>query len=152
MQQQLISLNTDLKRLQDEGYLLEVYGGHLLVRHIPYVSPSKEVKYGVFVCVLNLISPQKLGPPPDHTMFFQGETPCLADGSVYTAIINNSRTQQLSSDIIVNHYFSCKPLSGRYTDYYEKVVTYAMILATQANIIDKSATPKINENNKQERI
>lgn len=152
MQQQLISLNTDLSKLKDEGYQLEVCGGHLLVRHIPYVNSSKEVRYGVLVCVLNLISPQKLGPPPDHTMYFQGETPCFADGSPYSSIINNSQTQHLSSDITVNHFFSSRPVSGRYLDYYEKVVTYATILTTQANIIDTTASPKVIELNKQEEI
>ena len=36
MSQQLISLNPDLKRLQDEGYHVEVKNGHLLVHEVPY--------------------------------------------------------------------------------------------------------------------
>src|SRR5690242_19173715 len=34
--QQLISLSPDLKRLRDEGYNLEIRGGHLLVKDVPY--------------------------------------------------------------------------------------------------------------------
>ena len=32
MPQQLINRSTDLKRLQDEGYAIEVQGNHLLLR------------------------------------------------------------------------------------------------------------------------
>ncbi len=79
MQQQLISLNPDLNRLQEEGYDIEVKGGHLVVRQIPYATPSKNVAYGTLVCVLNYVTPTKISTPPDHTIFFCGETPCNAD-------------------------------------------------------------------------
>ncbi|MFR7634026.1 MAG: DUF6791 domain-containing protein, partial [Streptococcus salivarius] len=43
MSQQLINHSPDLKRLRDEGYEIEVHGGHLLVHHIPYVRSNKEI-------------------------------------------------------------------------------------------------------------
>lgn len=142
MQQQLISLNIDLKRLWDDGYELEVCGGHLLAHHIPYVTYGREVKYGTLVCVLTLASVNRVGIPHDHTIFFCGETPCNADGSPLTAIINNSRTQRLTSSILVNHYFSSKPSSGNYSNYYDKIRTYAEILSAQAKVIDQTVTAR----------
>jgi hypothetical protein len=143
MQQQLINLNPDLKRLDEDGYELEVCGGHLLVHHIPYVCPSRIVKYGTLVCVLNYSSPTIIGRPQDHTIFFTGETPCNADGSPMFAIINNSQTRNLSQDIVVNHYFSSKPTTGNYPNYYEKIRTYGEILSSQAKVIDSSVTVRI---------
>lgn len=142
MQQQLINLNYDLKRLDEDGYELEVCGGHLLVHHIPYVNPSRTVKYGTLVCILTYLSPTIIGRPQDHTIYFTGETPCNADGSPMTAIINNSKTLNLSQNIVVNHYFSSKPITGTYPDYYEKIRIYAEILCSQAVLINRLVTTK----------
>lgn len=142
MQQQLISLNPDLNRLQEEGYDIVVKGGHLVVRQIPYVTPSKNVAYGTLVCVLNYATPTKISTPPDHTIFFNGETPCNADGQPLVAIINNSNRQQLTNELMVTHYFSSKPSSGNYPNYYEKIRTYAEILSINAKAIDIQVTTK----------
>ncbi len=144
MQQQLISHSPDLKRLLDEGYEFEIKGGHLVVHHIPYVTPAKEIKYGKLVCVLTLAGPSRTGKPQDHTIYFSGETPCNSDGSVLIAIINNSSRQQLAEDLIVNHYFSSKPTSGNYENYYEKVRTYSEILGAQARAINCTVTARPN--------
>jgi hypothetical protein len=142
MQQQLISLNPDLKQLWDDGYELEVCSGYLLVHHIPYVTTGKEIKYGTLICVLTLAGPNRVGRPRDHTIYFCGETPCLANGTPLTAIINNSRIQRLTATILANHYFSSKPSSGNYNNYYEKIRTYAEILSAQAKVIDQTITAR----------
>jgi hypothetical protein len=151
MQQQLISLNPDLNRLQEEGYDIEVKGGHLVVRKIPYATPSKNVAYGTLVCVLNYATPTKISTPPDHTIFFCGETPCNSDGQPLVAIINNSNKQQLTSEILVTHYFSSKPSSGNYPNYYEKIRTYAEILSINAKAIDIAVTTKPFKKSNQDR-
>lgn len=151
MQQQLISLNPDLNRLQEEGYDIEVKGGHLVVRQIPYVTPYKNVAYGTLVCVLNYATPTKISTPPDHTIFFNGETPCNADGQPLVAIINNSNSQQLTNELLVTHYFSSKPSSGNYPNYYEKIRTYAEILSINAKAIDIQVTTKPFKNPNQNR-
>ena len=144
MQQQLINHSPDLKRLEDEGYQLEVCGGHLIVHHIPYLNSLLEIKYGKLVCVLTLVSANRVGKPQDHTIYFIGETPCNADGTAMTSIINNSNPQQLSEGITVNHYFSSKPASGNYENYYDKIRTYSEILGSQAKSIDNSVTSRPN--------
>lgn len=138
MLQQLINHSPDIKRLSDEGFNIEVNGGYLLIHQIPYVNANCEIKYGTIVTVLNYATPNKAGKPPDHTVHFCGETPCDHTGLPLTAIINNSSTNRLSSEITVNHYFSSKPSCGYYSDYYEKINTYAEILTAQAK--------KLNEN------
>lgn len=142
MQQQLISHSPDLKRLEDEGYEFEIKGGLIVVHHIPYVTPAKEIKYGKLVCALTLTAPNRTGRPPDHTIYFSGETPCNAEGVALTAIINNSNRVQLAEGLLVNHYFSSKPTSGNYRDYYEKIRTYSEILSAQARVINCSVTSR----------
>jgi len=145
MQQQLISLNSDLNQLFVEGYDLVVNGGYLLVHHIPYVTLSKQINYGTLVCVLTYASPSKISPPVDHTLYFVGETPCNSDGVPLNSIINNSQQQQLTVEILVNHYFSSRPLSGNYANYFEKIRTYAEILSIHAKFFDNSVTTKPNK-------
>lgn len=137
MLQQLTSHSPDLKRLQEEGFDLSVseLGGHLIVRQVPYLNPEKKVEFGVLVAVLNLASPSRAGLPPDHTIYFQGNTPHNADGTPLTAIINNSNKVNVGG-VDVDHYFSSKPAAGNYKDYYDKFKTYAEILGSQARVID----------------
>lgn len=142
MQQQLINLNSDLNQLYLDGYDIVVNGGHLIVHQIPYVTPEKIVDYGSLVCVLTYTSPTKVSPPHDHTIFFMGHTPCDANGVALNSIINHSNRQQLTTEIIVSHYFSSKPISGNYPNYYEKIRTYAEILSIHAKSIDNSLTTK----------
>ncbi|MFT3793764.1 DUF6791 domain-containing protein [Flavobacterium sp.] len=142
MQPQLISHSPDLLKLWEAGYELEIKGGHLLVHHIPYVNPSKEVRYGTLVCSLTLRTPVTAGTMQDHTMYLIGETPCDVDGKPLNSIILNTNTQNLGNGIVANFHFSSKPQSGRYADYYEKVYTYAEILSGHAKAIDCTATCK----------
>lgn len=140
MSRELINRSPDLKRLQDEGYEIEVRAGHLLVKHVPYVSPSKEVKYGVLVSVLE-VAVDVTSRPSDHVAMFVGETPCDKDGRALNRILNSSNRRDLGNGIVIEHTFSSKPVGG-YADYYEKMTTYIDMLAGQAQALDPNATAK----------
>lgn len=142
MLQQLISHSEDIGKLASDGYELEVNGAFLIIHHIPYVTPQKQIKYGSLVTALTIAGPGRTGQPADHTMHFQGEIPCDAMGKPLTAIINSSVNQNLGNGIQVQHYFSSKPKSGNYPDYYEKVRTYAGILCSQAQVLEPSVTAR----------
>ena len=47
MSRRPIARSPDLLRLQNEGYDIEVRGGYLLVRDIPYVNSHRAVQRGV---------------------------------------------------------------------------------------------------------
>jgi molybdopterin/thiamine biosynthesis adenylyltransferase len=133
--------SADLRRLQDEGYDLEIRGGFLLVHQIPYVTPAKEVAYGTLVSTLELAG-EVTTAPQQHEMHFVGEKPCDADGVPLSAVINQSQRHELAPGLSVDHFFSSKPAAtGHYSDYYEKVATYATILVTPARRLDPGATP-----------
>lgn len=136
---QLINHSPDLKRLQDEGYELEVKGGYLLIHHIPYVTHLREVKYGILVSELSLANSQKTIMPSTHVINFIGEHPCNHDGSIISALQYSTGNQNLGNGIVISHSFSNKPQNG-YPDYYEKVSTYVKVISSQAQKIDATIT------------
>jgi hypothetical protein len=140
MSQQLISRSPDLTRLRDDGYDVEVRSGHLLVKDVPYVNSAKEVRLGTLVSELTLAG-DVTSTPSTHVAHFVGEHPCLKDGSQIAQIKNQSREQKLAEGVVIQHSFSSKPLSGAYKDYYEKMTTYAAIISSQAQSLDRKATP-----------
>ena len=138
MSQELINLNPDLKRLQDEGYEIEVSGGYLLIHQIPYLNNSKELKFGVLVCTLTPIGDKQFKYDGNHPIFFKGDNPFHKDGSV---IAGNLYNQLLSEGVSVNYQFSFK-LEGGYSDYHHKVTTYINLFSGPAKSLYKGVNEK----------
>ncbi len=140
MSQELISHNSDLNQLWEEGYDLSIKDGHLLIQQVPYVNSKKEVKYGSIVSTLNL-SGNKTLKPETHVVYFQGEIPCRKNGQPITGILNSSGRRSLTRSIQVDHLFSSKPPGG-YPNYYQKIKTYIEIISSPATSIDKNVTAR----------
>lgn len=138
MSTELINLSPDLKRLQDEGYEVEVRSGFLVLHSIPYVNSRLEVVVGTLVTDLTLNN-DRTQEPGDHQVWFVGEQPCNRDGSVISAISPNAATQTLCEGVEVQYRFSCKPPGG-YPDYYAKMTRYIEIISHPARAIDPTAT------------
>src|SRR5437899_7289209 len=130
MSSELISRSPDLKRLRDEGYDVTIVAGHLVVRHVPYVTPTLKVAYGSLVSRLDLAGEVTIRPS-DHVVMFAGEKPCDRRGAPLHKVISSSGRQDLGSGLIVDHVFSSKPPAG-YGDYYDKMTAYVRILAHEA--------------------
>ncbi len=126
MSQKLINLNTDLRRLRDEGYEIELRKGHILIHSIPYVNGSREVKLGTLVSELSL-SGDITVKPKTHVVYFQGEFPCSQDGNPIQQIRHNSGKKVLADRIYADHSFSNKPSTG-YADYHAKITQYIKII------------------------
>lgn len=141
MSQQLVNHSTDLKRLRDDGYEIEIRSGFLLIHHIPYVNQARQVAFGTLISELTLSSNVQTARPGNHVIYFQGEHPCDKNGAIISAISHSSPSQELFPGFIANHLFSNKPQNG-YADYYEKVKTYADIISSQAKSINPSVTEK----------
>lgn len=138
MSQRLINRSPDLKRLQEEGYDIEIRQNHLLVKGVPYVSANKEIKLGTLVSTLNLAG-DVTAPPDTHVAMFTGEYPCDKNGAALNKIfLGNARTD-LGGGLWVDHSFSSKP-TNNYPNYYEKMATYVAILSDQAKAIDPEVT------------
>ena len=134
-----INLSDDLSRLQAEGYELEIVAGHLVVRNVPYVNGSKQVRRGALVDPLNLAG-DRTSKPKKHTIMFAGEMPCDKNGRELE-IANEKQRRKITEDLCIDFSFSRKPPGG-YENYYDKVTAYVAILESQAQAIDENATAK----------
>ncbi len=54
--------SADLKRLREEGYLVQIKGNLLVLREVPYLNANKELKRGALVSTLNLGGRRHPGP------------------------------------------------------------------------------------------
>lgn len=141
MLQQPINLSPDLKRLRNEGFDIEVRGGYLLVKSVPYVNSKREVKFGTLVSSLALAG-DVTTKPDTHVAYFVGEHPCNKDGSEIFQIKHQSQNTELAKDLVVNHSFSSKPPNG-YKDYYEKMSTYVAIISGPVRSINPQVTATV---------
>jgi hypothetical protein len=143
MSQELINLNSDLKKLRDEGYKIEVKSGVALIDKIPYVNSKKQINYGTLVSTL-ILSGNKTIKPDNHVIYFIGDYPCNKDGTQINGIKHQSITKTLADGVVVNHSFSNKPRNG-YANYYDKFIRYIEIISAPAKSLDDSVTAKTFE-------
>lgn len=141
MSPQLISHSPDLKRLRDEGYFVQVKGGLLLMRDVPYVDIHKQVRLGTLISSLTLAG-DATQRPDTHVVHFDGDLPCNANGAPLTAVVNQSAEFNFGHGVTAKHMFSSKPAAG-YADYYEKMTTYAAMLAGPAEVLRPGIRPTV---------
>lgn len=141
MYQKPTNLRTDVARLIDDGYEVSIEHNHLVMRNVPYVTSSREIKRGMLVSPLTG-SFSEVVRPADHVIMFAGDYPCNAQGNALESIRNATCNENVAGQWVINYRFSSKPKCGYYTDYYEKMATYAAILANQAAAIDSDCTPR----------
>src|ERR1700734_1013156 len=135
-----IGLSPDLQRLRKEGYEICVRSGFLLVRHIPYLNPRKQLCFGVLASELTHTNGMTHANP-SHTIFFRGEHPCDRDGMILTSIKHTSPNHAIFKDFTVQHMFSNRPEKG-YADYYQKITNYVGIISAPAMTFDDSVSPR----------
>jgi hypothetical protein len=140
MSHQLINHSPDLKRLRDEGYVVQIKGGLLLLQEIPYVNAQRQVRTGTLISTLNLVG-DVTQYAQDHVASFDGEFPCNADGTPIHQISHQSCDMDLGHGVMAKHSFSSKPASG-YTDYHHKMTTYASILSGPAAVLKPGVSPR----------
>ena len=134
------SLSPDLKRLRDEGYFVQIRGGFLIMREVPYVNAQRKVQTGSLISSLTLAG-DVTRPPDTHVVHFDGDYPCGANGAQIRQISHHSGDMDLGSGLTAKHSFSSKPANG-YADYYHKMTTYAAILSGPAEVLNPDATPR----------
>lgn len=134
------SRNADLKRLREEGYFVQIKGGFLVMREVPYVNAQQEVKTGTLISSLTMAG-DETRVPDTHVMYFDGDFPCRSDGAPIQQISHQSGDLDLGHGLKAKHSFSSKP-EGGYTDYYHKMTTYAAILSGPAEVINPEVSPR----------
>ena len=140
MSHALIARNSDLRKLEKEGYTLRIVDdGYLLIENVPYVTAHGEVREGTLVMELTL-SGDLTVPPTTHVAHWTGEFPCDASGTRLLVLIQeNAKKRSLSESIPPAYQLSAKPDDG-YRDYHHKVSTYLEILSREARYISPDST------------
>lgn len=134
------SRSPDLKRLRDEGYFVQICGGLLVMRDVPYVDAQKQVRTGTLISSLNLAG-DETRTPDTHVIHFDGVFPCKPDGSPIQGIAHKSGNLDLGHGLKAQHSFSSNP-DGGYIDYHHKMTSYANILAGPAAVLKPGTTAR----------
>lgn len=136
MLRQLIARSTDLQKLQNEGFDLEVRAGYLLTKDVPYVTSSCEVKRGTLISSLK-VSGDVTDRPDTHVAYWTGEHPCHSNGVKIDTIANPGAAQDMGNGIQADFTFSAK---AEYRDYHHKMTTYIGRITGEARVINPSVT------------
>lgn len=136
MSRQLIARSPDLLQLQNEGFDIEIRAGYLLVKDVPYVSSTKDIKRGTLISPLK-VSGDVTDRPDTHVAYWTGEHPCHSNGEKIATIANQSAAHDLGNGIRADFTFSAK---ADYRDYHHKMTTYIGRITGEAQVIDGSVT------------
>ncbi|WP_069770971.1 ThiF family adenylyltransferase [Streptomyces sp. LUP30] len=134
----LLARDPDLSRLLDDGYDVALQAGHLIVRHIPYVTQARSIGYG-FLAYPVTVSGDRLVSGTDHRIWFGGSAPCDEHGRPLP--LANPEARAITDGLQAQFMLSSKPGPAGYPDEYTKVTAYARIIADQAQAIDQAVTP-----------
>ena len=127
----------DLSRLLDDGYDVVIQTGHLVVRHIPYVTEARSIEYG-FLAYPVTVSGDRIVSGTDHRIWFGGSAPCDEHGC--KLVLANPEVHAIADGLQAGFMLSSKPGPAGYPDEYSKVTAYARIIAHQAQAVDASVT------------
>ena len=111
------------------------------MREVPYVNEQRQVRKGSLISKLTLAG-DITKQPGTHVVYFDGEYPCESDGTPIKQIVNQSRDIDFGNGVTIKYTFSSKPDKG-YTDYYDKMTTYANILSGPATTLKPNVTARI---------
>ena len=136
MFQNLVSHNADLENLVQKGYAVAFDStNHLVVRDIPYVDATGDLRWGAFVTKLEFIDLDHV-KQSDHQVFFAGSAPHGLDGQPIPNLAGGPTSVHLSdrsNDVVIERSFSNKPrVTQAFRDFFEKIESYTTIISGPA--------------------
>jgi hypothetical protein len=125
MSHRLIDRSNDLLALRNDGFHLVIRNGYLLIKDVPYVTASREVREdGVLISQLDttvIDGHEVTAKPKKHVAYWTGEHPCHANGEKIRSFENSSPARDLGAGLRADFTFSAK---ADYRDYQHKVRAY----------------------------
>lgn len=129
MSQEQINRSSDLKKLQDEGYEIEIKEGCAIIYHVPYLKADGNIDFGTLVSPVNFQGDSAVYDG-QHVIYFDGEQPYRSDRTIITGIVH-STDSTVRAGVPCKLSFSNKPKDG-YKDYYHKFIRYIEIISAPA--------------------
>ncbi len=164
MSYSLINHSKDLSKLISEKYNIEIRGGYLIIKNVPYLSQN-EIKYADIVTSLNIDSQrQETQQPTEHTVWWTGEIPYNSEGKSMKddlCCAEWTNGHNLGEDIVVYMQWSRMiKQDGQkraYNDYYEQITTYIKEVSFHAEsktpgVLERSKNGEVNKDNSDERF
>lgn len=140
MSAELFNLNPDLKRLREEGYVVKIEAGTLVMSDVPYVNAKGGVSLGKIRSSLCMAGDTTV-KPDTHVVHFEGTFPCDANSRILLSI--SAGNANPPDPMAVNQYLlSSKPDGQGYLDYYQKMSTYATIISGPASVVMPGSSPR----------
>ena len=139
MSHQLIERSSDLKKLRDDGFHIEIRSGHLVIQSVPYLSDKGQLGLGVLSTKLVLAG--DITSTPNHVAYFTGEYPCNQNGTPIEQIRHASNREVIDEMLSADHSFSNQPQGG-FKDYYEMMTTYVAIISGPAELVHPTVTAR----------
>lgn len=128
-----------IRRLVNDGYDMVLSHGHLVVRRLPYLSPSGLRRDGRLVLPVTHAG-GVVTDATDHRIWFAGAEPCDDNGA---ALATGGQAHGFGNGETADYMLSFKPPSGAYANLFDKIKQYSHILLGAARQVDASvaATP-----------
>lgn len=134
----LVARSSDLTRLVEDGYDIEVRDGNLLVHHVPYVNESGRVARCILVSDLSTNGERTI-EPGQHVIWVVGGLPHDHQENV-VSIVHDRNLHDFGGGLVATCAMSGKPGGQMPRDYHHKISNYVEILGRYARAVDPSAT------------
>jgi len=129
------------RRLLDEDYCLTFEGSHLIVEHIPYVTPAGAVAYGRLALPVIISGEVVQDDAGDHRIWFIGQQPFDERGNPLPG--PSPEAHAVSEHLVADFMISSKPRStGVFNNMYDKITSYVRVLSHPATVLDSSVTAR----------
>lgn len=144
MLDQLIEHSSDIRKLVNDGYAVEILdSAYIRVHGIPYVNSNREPQTGILICKLDNLSGFATTPKPDHVAFFKGDHPCDASGIAISSLTHPNGSAGVPQGLDADHAFSNQPPEG-YDDYYDLLTGYIALIEPHAIALKPSMTSRLH--------
>ena len=120
----------DLKQLLERDYALSIVGAHLIVNDVYYLDANGALHKGRLAAKLNLPTPDALGPPYNHQMYWSGTDPHYGNGTAIPKLGTGTVSLPIGDTTYVRH-LSNKPDEG-FATYSVMVEHYVSLISGPA--------------------
>ncbi|WP_316859166.1 ThiF family adenylyltransferase [uncultured Cohaesibacter sp.] len=142
---ELASRNSFVQELEEDGYLVDFVGGHLIVYGLPYLNINGELSHGDLASPVDLSADGVIDPPGNHQVWFRGGRPYDQSGR-QLRLGGGAGKVKIADGFESDYSFSYKLLNEkgqmrRYQTFEEKIQTYLDTITGPAMSAFPSATP-----------
>lgn len=120
----------DLAALKRRGFSLSIINAHLVVNDIPYLDETGKLHRGKLAAPLHQPTPETVGKPFNHQMFWSGSYPCFLDGKEIP--LGKSAANLDLAGTKYDRHFSNKDPNANFQTYSDLVEHYVSLISGPA--------------------